>query len=246
MEDVIIDSKVNEFEREPVPAENTKGARSFWGLFSSEHVAGTELLIGPLFVVHGVSAFDVLVGLIIGNIMAVLSWRFLTVPIALKHRLTLYMQLEKIGGRTGWYYGNFLWQLRGFIDRMIGGIGLKRGRRNYDQIQIGDALDFWRVMEVTPPERLVLLAEMKVPGEALLEIRVRLIESDLVELQLLSRFLPKGLFGMVYWYALFPFHAIVFSGMLRSLARETGKPLIIKPHRFTPVYGKSCDILPMS
>ncbi len=158
----------------------------------------------------------------------------------------VWIPVEKIGGRTGWYYGNFLWQLRGFMDRMIGGIGLKRGRRNHDQIQIGDALDFWRVMEVTPPERLVLLAEMKVPGEALLEIRVRQIESDLVELQLVSRFLPKGLFGMVYWYALFPFHAIVFSGMLRSLARETGKPLIIKPHRFTPVYGKSCDTLPIS
>jgi purine-cytosine permease-like protein len=89
-----------EFERERVPETSTKGASSFWGMFSSEHVAGTELLIGPLFVVHGVAAFDVLTGLIIGNILAVLSWRFMTVPIAMKHRLTLYYQLEKIGGRT--------------------------------------------------------------------------------------------------------------------------------------------------
>ena len=92
-------AKVVEFEREPVPENKTKGAGAFWGMFSSEHVAGTELLIGPLFVVHGVAAFDVLTGLIIGNILAVLSWRYLTVPIAMKHRLTLYFHLEKIGGR---------------------------------------------------------------------------------------------------------------------------------------------------
>ncbi len=91
--------KVFEYEREPIPENQTKNAKSFWGLFSSEHVAGTELLIGPLFVVHGVAAFDVLVGLVIGNILAVLSWRYLTVPIAIKNRLTLYFQLEKIGGR---------------------------------------------------------------------------------------------------------------------------------------------------
>ena len=92
-------SQVIEYEREPVPVNKTKGAKSFWGLFSSEHVAGTELLIGPLFVVHGVAAFDVLIGLVIGNILAVLSWRYMTVPIAIKNRLTLYFQLEKIGGR---------------------------------------------------------------------------------------------------------------------------------------------------
>lgn len=87
-----------EFEREPVPEEKTKGLKSFVGLFASEHVAGTELLIGPLFVAAGVSAFDVLVGLLAGNLLAVLSWTFLTAPIAVKNRLTLYFQLEKIGG----------------------------------------------------------------------------------------------------------------------------------------------------
>ncbi len=88
-----------EFEREPVPEAQTKGLRSFLGLFASEHVAATELLIGPLFVAAGVSAFDVLVGLLVGNLLAVLSWTLLTAPIAVKHRLTLYYQLEKIGGR---------------------------------------------------------------------------------------------------------------------------------------------------
>ncbi|MDR1221933.1 MAG: hypothetical protein LBL07_03520, partial [Tannerella sp.] len=95
----MIKNKSPEYEREPVPESQTKGAKSFWGLFASEHVAGTELLIGPLFLVHGVAAFDLLVGLTVGNLLAVLSWRYLTVPIAIKHRLTLYMQIEKIGGR---------------------------------------------------------------------------------------------------------------------------------------------------
>jgi len=95
-----VTQKISEYEREPVPETKTKNAKSFWGLFCSEHVAGTELLIGPLFVIHGVAAFDLLIGLVIGNVLAVLSWRYLTVPIAVKYRLTLYMQLEKIAGRN--------------------------------------------------------------------------------------------------------------------------------------------------
>lgn len=92
-------TSIIEYEREPVPENKTKPASSFWGLFASEHIAGTELLIGPLFIIHGVAAFDVLIGLLVGNLLAVLSWRYITVPIAIKHRLTLYYQLEKIGGR---------------------------------------------------------------------------------------------------------------------------------------------------
>lgn len=88
----------DEFEREPVPAQRTKGLRSYIGMFAGEHVAGTELLIGPLFVVHGVTAFDLLAGLLVGNLLAVLTWTLVTAPIAVKHRLTLYFQLEKIGG----------------------------------------------------------------------------------------------------------------------------------------------------
>ena len=89
---------VNEYERQPVPENKTKGIGGFLGLFASEHVAATELLIGPLFIIHGVSPFDLLVGLLVGNLLAVLSWTFLTAPIAVKRRLTLYYQLEKIGG----------------------------------------------------------------------------------------------------------------------------------------------------
>ena len=90
---------VNEYEREPVPPKAWLGFKSFLGQYAGEHVAGTELMIGPLFVAAGVSAFDVIVGLIVGNLLAVLSWRFLTAPIATRARLTLYFQLEKICGR---------------------------------------------------------------------------------------------------------------------------------------------------
>ena len=89
---------VNEYERQPVPENKTKSAGSFLGLFASEHVAATELLIGPLFLASGVSAYDLIVGLLVGNLLAVLTWRFITAPIAVKKRMTLYFQLEKIGG----------------------------------------------------------------------------------------------------------------------------------------------------
>ena len=88
-----------EFEREPVPEKAHKGAGAFWGMYAGEHTAGTEFMIGPLFVSWGVGAFDMLVGLLVGNLLAVLSWRFVTAPIATRHRLTLYYQLERICGR---------------------------------------------------------------------------------------------------------------------------------------------------
>jgi purine-cytosine permease-like protein len=91
---------IEEFEREPVPERATRGLKSYLGMFAGEHVAGTELLIGPLFVVHGVTAFDLLLGLLAGNFLAVMTWTFITAPIAVKHRLTLYFQLEKIGGKS--------------------------------------------------------------------------------------------------------------------------------------------------
>ena len=90
----------NEFEREPVPPEAQKGASAFWGMYAGEHTAGTEFMIGPLFVAWGASAFDLIVGLLLGNLMAVCTWRFLTAEIATHKRLTLYYQLEKITGRN--------------------------------------------------------------------------------------------------------------------------------------------------
>lgn len=150
--------------------------------------------------------------------------------------------ISRIGGRTGWYYANTLWRLRGKLDRLVGGVGLRRGRRHPEEIRVGDALDFWRVVEVSPPERLVLLAEMKVPGDALLEFRLEVLSDQRVALKMLSRFLPRGLGGLLYWYALYPFHHIIFAGMLSAIAAASGHPVLEGPRRFTPSQHISCQI----
>ncbi len=154
----------------------------------------------------------------------------------------VWQPVSRIGGKTGWYFGNYLWRLRGIMDRLVGGVGLRRGRRHPTDIGVGDALDFWRVLEVEPPRRLLLLAEMKTPGEALLEFQISQIGDDQVELQMLSRFLPKGLFGICYWYVLYPFHQWIFHGMLKSIAGSINKPMSSEPERFTPKLHTSCAL----
>jgi uncharacterized protein YbjT (DUF2867 family) len=126
--------------------------------------------------------------------------------------------IQRIGGETGWYYGDWLWQLRGFLDLLVGGVGVRRGRRDPVKIRIGDALDFWRVETFEPGRLLRLRAEMKVPGRAWLEFEVSPHEKGSVIRQT-AIFEPVGLFGLAYWYALYPLHQIVFSGMLRNIAR---------------------------
>jgi hypothetical protein len=128
------------------------------------------------------------------------------------------------------------------MDRLAGGIGLRRGRRDPAALQVGDALDFWRVLEVDPPRRLRLLAEMKLPGEAMLEFRIDPAGTGQVELTMLSRFLPRGLFGLVYWYALYPFHQWIFSGMLRAIAADVRGTVTAGPERFTPKLHTSCPM----
>jgi len=150
--------------------------------------------------------------------------------------------VRRIGGKNGWYFGNFLWQLRGIMDRLAGGVGLRRGRRHPTEIGAGDVLDFWRVLEVDPPKKLVLTAEMKTPGEALLEFQIKPMTDGQVEFRMLSRFLPKGLSGILYWYALYPFHEWIFYGMLKSMAKTIRKPIIAGPQRYTPALSTACDL----
>lgn len=126
--------------------------------------------------------------------------------------------IRRIGGRTGWYYGNWLWSLRGFLDLLCGGVGVRRGRRDSEQLRVGDALDFWRVEHYDPPHRLRLHAEMKLPGRAWLEFEVTGNEQGSTIRQT-ALFDPLGLSGLLYWYAIYPLHQFVFAGMLRNLAR---------------------------
>lgn len=122
----------------------------------------------------------------------------------------------KIGGETGWYYGSWLWQIRGFLDKVNGGPGLRRGRTHPDKIFTGDALDFWRVLLADKKaKRLLLFAEMKLPGEAWLEFRID--ENNV--LHQTATFRPRGLRGRLYWYSILPFHFFIFGGMIRNLAR---------------------------
>jgi uncharacterized protein YbjT (DUF2867 family) len=152
----------------------------------------------------------------------------------------VWQPVSRIGGKTGWYFGNYLWRLRGILDRLAGGVGLRRGRRHSSQIGVGDALDFWRVLKIDAPQELLLVAEMKTPGEALLKFQINPGGNGLVEFQMLSRFLPKGLFGILYWYVLYPFHQWIFYGMLKSIAKSIDKPIVDGPKRFTPKLHTSC------
>jgi uncharacterized protein YbjT (DUF2867 family) len=155
----------------------------------------------------------------------------------------VWLPVSRIGGNTGWYYADSLWWLRGLMDRWFGGVGLRRGRRHSTELRVGDALDFWRVLEVETKERLLLLAEMKVPGEALLEFKIHPVGNQYTDLEMLSRFLPKGLWGMLYWYTLYPFHERIFFGMLKAIAKVIEKPIVSDPERFTPRLHSSC-VLP--
>jgi len=122
----------------------------------------------------------------------------------------------KIGGENGWYYGNWLWKIRGFLDKLSGGVGLRRGRTHPNKISPGDALDFWRVLLADKKgKRLLLFAEMKLPGEAWLEFKI----DDNQVLYQTATFRPRGLRGRLYWYSIVPFHYFIFGGMIRNIAK---------------------------
>ena len=127
--------------------------------------------------------------------------------------------IARIGGQRGWYFGNWLWRTRGAVDLLMGGVGMRRGRRNPDAPAVGDALDFWRVEAYEPGRRLRLAAEMKVPGRAWLEFEVVPDASGALVHQT-AVFEPTGLSGRLYWYMLLPVHAMIFGGMLRQIAQR--------------------------
>lgn len=128
-------------------------------------------------------------------------------------------RIWSIGGTTGWYYGNYLWKVRGYLDQMFGGIGLRRGRTHVSELGAGDALDFWRVIFSDKSEKkLLLYAEMRLPGEAWLEFK---IEDGL--LKQTATFRPHGVAGRLYWYSVLPFHGFIFRGMINKLVETAEK-----------------------
>ena len=129
----------------------------------------------------------------------------------------IFKPIQRIGGNTGWYAWNWLWQLRGFLDLLVGGVGMRRGRAHIETLRVGDTVDFWRVEEHDPNHFLRLAAEMKLPGRAWLEFEV--VGDDFSStIRQTAIFDPVGLLGLIYWYALYPLHQLVFAGMLRGIA----------------------------
>lgn len=125
--------------------------------------------------------------------------------------------VERLGGRGGWLFADVLWRLRGLVDRTVGGVGMRLGRRDPDRLRIGDAVDFWRVEDLRRPSLLRLRAEMKVPGRAWLQYEVEATDGGSRIVQT-AFFEPKGLPGLAYWYLLYPVHALIFRGLIRALA----------------------------
>lgn len=143
----------------------------------------------------------------------------------------VWARLVKLGGANGWYYGNWLWRLRGLMDKAVGGVGLSRGRRNELELLPGDALDFWRVVDVVSERHLLLIAEMKLPGKALLEFTITNSGDGITIVQQNARFLPRGLLGFLYWWSVFPLHEFVFTGMLRGIASASKLSVLEGPSR---------------
>ena len=133
---------------------------------------------------------------------------------------TVFKMVSRLGGQTGWLYLNWTWRLRGWIDRLVGGVGLRRGRRDPEAIRMGDAIDFWRVEAVEPDQRLLLRAEMKLPGCAWLQFEAHSFQGEQTRLVQTAFFAPKGLLGLAYWYLFYPIHRIIFAGMIRNLAQR--------------------------
>jgi len=151
-------------------------------------------------------------GVRIGNLL--IDTRTVSVPVP---PAKAFAPIQRIGGATGWYYGNWLWVLRGYLDVMIGGVGMSRGRRDPVRIQLGDTIDVWRVEGFEPDRRLRLWAGMKLPGRAWLEFEV-LPEGSGSRIRQTAVYDPVGLPGILYWYLLHPAHAYVFAGMIRQIA----------------------------
>ncbi len=142
---------------------------------------------------------------------------------------TLWRLIEGIGGENGWYSFPLAWAARGWLDRLVGGVGLRRGRRDAARLRVGDSLDFWRVEDIEPGRLLRLRAEMRLPGLAWLEMCVQVGEDGRTRYRQRALFHPHGLLGHAYWWGISPFHSVVFGGMARNIARAAAKDAPPRP-----------------
>ncbi len=146
--------------------------------------------------------------------------RFSGAAVAAAPAAALWRVVSAIGGENGYYFLDGLWTLRGLLDRLAGGTGLSRGRRDPQALAVGDVVDFWRVAAVEPGKRLTLLAEMKLPGSATLEFELRPEDEQRTRVTVTGYFHPAGARGLLYWHALGPAHLVIFDGLARAIARR--------------------------
>jgi hypothetical protein len=137
---------------------------------------------------------------------------------------SVYQVFTRLGGKRGWFNLNWVWEMRGFLDRMVGGVGFRRGRRDPDELQLGDALDFWRVETLEPRQLLRLRTEMKMPGKAWLQWQVTPREKKKAFLTQTTFFAPKGLMGWLYWYAAYPLHRLIFRKLIDQISTRAVSP----------------------
>lgn len=137
--------------------------------------------------------------------------------------------IARIGGRTGWYYADWLFRLRGWFDSIVGGVGMRRDSPDNGNIRPGGIIDFWRIADVVPRDRMLLEGEMKLPGRAFLEFRILPADDGVCAIYQTAVFRPRGLGGIVYWYGILPFHGPIFYGMLREIGRATRMPIVAGP-----------------
>ena len=136
---------------------------------------------------------------------------------------SLWQTVEQIGGEVGWYGSDYLWYLRGLLDRIFGGVGLRRGRRDPLHLRVGDSVDFWRVEQLENGKLLRLYAEMILPGKAWLEFKIEDSEGGMRKITQTALFSPRGLGGQLYWYVISPLHQFVFPTMLRNIVRSANR-----------------------
>jgi hypothetical protein len=147
------------------------------------------------------------------------------IPLGSLSPKTVYQSFCRIGGKNGWFGYDWLWNLRGFIDKLFKGAGINRGRRNPDTLRIGDSVDFWKVVDLVENERLLLFAQMKLPGKAWLEFKIH--EGQFIQS---AYFYPDGIIGRLYWYALIPLHYFIFTNMAHSIIQKSEESVSIRYH----------------
>jgi hypothetical protein len=147
-----------------------------------------------------------------------------------------------MGGRNGYFFADALWWLRGLIDRALGGRGIASARPITAELKAGDTIDFWRVLKAEARRHLQLLSEMKAPGEALLDFTIIFLGPRRCELRLMSRFLPRGLGGVLYWYGFYLFHHLIFRGMLKGILRAAGSRAVRGLERWQPADAGTCEL----